>query len=168
MKRLKSVIVVLALIVTLAGCFSPSKNEPAIDISRKELWRTINVNLHEVDPEWVVTDWPDVVVRRSGCGFDSSTWMPEGPPWQYEVSAWARDPSQGYLDTVQRGLDALAQKGFTVAPPPRPDDPRDRNATDSRGFHVDVRFTDESDGGLRVDLWSWSPCVRHPGEVDDW
>ncbi|MGB3707838.1 hypothetical protein [Gordonia sp. (in: high G+C Gram-positive bacteria)] len=162
------IIVVGALVGSLTGCTSQADEVPALDISRSELWRTVNVNLHDVDPAWVVTEWPVALVHRSGCDTNSKTMMPKGPPWRYQLVTGRDNPSPDYLNRINGGLDSLAHRGFTVAPPPRPDDPRDRTATDSRGFHVDVEFTEKPGGQTRVAIWSWSPCVRHPNEVDDW
>ncbi|GAB09529.1 hypothetical protein GOARA_043_00040 [Gordonia araii NBRC 100433] len=158
----------MILTTLLGACVKSPEEVPAMDISRAELWRTINQNLHAVDPDWVVTPWPDTLVRRYGCATNPESHMPMGPPWRYEVSQWKSDPSPEYLARVREGLDALARRGFEVGPPPKVDDPRDLAATDSRGFSVSVRFTQWTGEPLRVDIKSWSPCVRHPGEVDDW
>lgn len=145
-----------------------AKDVPALDMSRAEVWRTINENLHVVDHDWVVTPWPDSLVHRYGCATNPKSMMPMGPPWKYEELQWKRDPSPEYLTRIGAGLDDLARYGFTVAPPPRPDDPRDLTARDTQSFSVIVTYGTEGSATSRVDIRSLSPCVRHPGEVDDW
>ncbi|QKT05893.1 hypothetical protein HUN08_00800 [Gordonia sp. X0973] len=145
-----------------------AKDVPALDMSRAEVWRTINENLHVVDPDWVVTPWPESRVLRYGCATNPDNLMSMGPPWKYEVTRWVDDPSAEHIAMVRAGLDDLARYGFTVAPPPRPDDPRDLTAKDARGFTVVVTYETEGSTTSRVDVRSLSPCVRHPGEVDDW
>lgn len=167
--RVPMVAVAALAAIFLASCVQPADDVAALDMPRSQVWQTINDNLHAVDPAWVATAAPETPVRRSGCATNPNSWMPMGPPWRYAVFQWTVEPSPAYLDRVHKGLESLARQGFEVGPPPRVDDPRDRFAKDARGFTVDVRHVKASAAKpFEVTINANSPCVRHPGEVDDW
>ena len=134
-------------------------------MSRAQVWETVGRNLHTVAPDYEPPDLSNPnLVQQSGCATSSSSMMPTGPPWRYADSTWADGPPEKFLADIDHGFDELDKRGFTVGPPPRPDDSRDRYAEDGQGFVVSSRFEKWRDGRLRVDLRSTSPCVRHPGE----
>lgn len=168
MKTLKGSLTAVLVSGLLAGCFGSNGADPVVrDIPRDEAWRTINVNLHEVSPEWdAANPFPEDPLSpppsMTGCATGKNS-LATGPPWSLRVEQTLLEPTPSEVQDIERGFAALERRGYSAVKKPS-GSPANRKVANDSGYFVLLRVDATADGTQTYELISVSSCIRFEGD----
>ena len=159
----------LLLAGLVSGCYDYNGAEPEVrEIPRELAWRTVNVNMHEVLPEWD-PDYPfpeeplSPPPNMTGCATGKNS-LATGPPWSMRVETTLTEPDALETDRIHRGFAALEGRGYALIEKIPGSSSADKRAENDVGFFVSLRLDTASDGSRMYELISVSPCIRFDGD----
>ena len=169
MKTLVISVSTLLLSGVLAGCYDYNDEHTTVrEIPRDEAWRTINVNMQYVLPEWD-PDIPfpeeplDPPPSMSGCATGKNS-LATGPPWSLRVEGRLIEPDRLEIDAIDAGFTALESRGYAPVAISPDGSPENKRVENDAGYVVLLWIDFEADGRRSYELISSSSCIRFVGD----